>query len=125
MSGNVAKRCEVSKEVAKEWLTRECAKWIGLGCPYCGKTITVFNFSIDHVVPISRGGQRGTGNIQLTCKTCNLTKGDFSDEEYRRILDFATTGGDEFKKHLLGKLRMGGIIFNRGRRRYAKAYAKT
>lgn len=124
MSGNVAKRCEVSKEAARAWLNRECSKWIGLGCIYCGKQITVFNFSIDHAVPISRGGTKDLTGCQIVCKTCNITKGDFTDPEFRAIVEFAKTGGEEFSKHLLGKLRMGGIIFNRGRRKWAKKYGK-
>lgn len=122
MGGNVAKRCEVTKDIARAWLTQQCASWLGLKCIYCPVILTIFNFSVDHRTPISRGGPRGLDNCQLVCKTCNLTKGDFTEQEYRAIVDFAGTGTAEFGKHLMGKLRMGGIIFNRGRRNYAKKF---
>lgn len=122
MSGNVAKRCEVPKEAARDWLIRQCSALLGKPCKYCHREVTIFNFSIDHSKPISRGGERGLDNCTLICKTCNLTKGDFTHDEFERIVDFAKTGGEEFHKHFLGKLRMGGIIFNRGRRRYAKSF---
>ena len=125
MSGNVAKRCGVSKDAARDWLTKQCALWLDKACRYCGRELTVFNFSIDHILPISRGGTKDLDGCQLICKTCNITKGDFTSEEFEKTYEFAKTGGEEFAKRLLGKLRMGGIIFNRGRRRYAKYDKKT
>lgn len=122
MSGNVAKRCEVDRVRARRWLEDQTTKWLGLGCPYCGVPLSVFNFSVDHETPISRGGAKALENCRLVCKTCNLTKGDFTDAEFVRIMEFAASGGPDFKKHLMGKLRMGGIIFNRGRRRWAKKF---
>lgn len=43
-----------------------------LPCDYCGATE---NISIDHVVPISRGGKHVIENIVPACRTCNSSKG--------------------------------------------------
>jgi 5-methylcytosine-specific restriction endonuclease McrA len=43
-------------------------------CFYCG--IKDYIFTIDHVVPISRGGTHGIGNLVASCKSCNSSKKD-------------------------------------------------
>jgi 5-methylcytosine-specific restriction endonuclease McrA len=40
-------------------------------CNACGSTK---NIHIDHVVPISRGGNNSEGNLQPLCATCNYSK---------------------------------------------------
>ena len=51
-------------------------------CPYCGVTMT-FNAgtewvpskaSIEHIVPIDRGGDDTWGNLTLCCMRCNVSK---------------------------------------------------
>lgn len=43
-------------------------------CAYC-KIALPSNFHVDHVVPLSRGGGNGLGNICLACPRCNFRKG--------------------------------------------------
>jgi len=40
-------------------------------CAYCGK---ITKLTIDHVVPISRGGEHDIGNVLPACKSCNSKK---------------------------------------------------
>ena len=35
----------------------------------------VVPFQIDHVIPVSAGGQNVKGNLVLSCRHCNLSKG--------------------------------------------------
>jgi 5-methylcytosine-specific restriction endonuclease McrA len=39
-------------------------------CIYCGKPAE----HVDHLIPISRGGPHGIGNLAPSCANCNLTK---------------------------------------------------
>lgn len=54
----------------------------GCMCSYCGGIGTEFSgpddqsWHIDHVIPISRGGPTRAENLTLSCRTCNLKKGD-------------------------------------------------
>jgi 5-methylcytosine-specific restriction endonuclease McrA len=42
-------------------------------CYNCG---TKENLSIDHNIPLSRGGRHSIGNLQTLCRPCNSSKGD-------------------------------------------------
>jgi hypothetical protein len=50
-------------------------------CVYCGIDITGC-YTVDHVVPLARGGTNWSSNIQLTCLSCNCSKHAKTHEEY-------------------------------------------
>jgi 5-methylcytosine-specific restriction endonuclease McrA len=46
-------------------------------CSYCGTPATPGNpLTIDHIVPLVRGGTNRRENKTVACLRCNLTKGD-------------------------------------------------
>ena len=49
-------------------------------CGGCNEMFPFRNFTIDHVVPQSRGGTDHVGNLQLLCGACNSLKGDRPQE---------------------------------------------
>lgn len=49
-------------------------------CAYCGG---LENITIDHVIPISRGGTHGIGNLVPACSKCNNQKLDKTVMEWR------------------------------------------
>ncbi len=50
-------------------------------CQYCGKKFPVADLSIDHVVPISRGGGNSWENLVCSCVACNTRKGSRTPRE--------------------------------------------
>lgn len=44
----------------------------GFACLCCG---SVNNLSLDHIVPIHRGGKNQISNLQTLCRSCNSSKG--------------------------------------------------
>lgn len=50
-------------------------------CEYCHAPEVVFNcpFEVEHVVPLSHGGDDDNDNCALACRACNLFKGDHVD----------------------------------------------
>jgi 5-methylcytosine-specific restriction endonuclease McrA len=54
-------------------------KW-GRKCAYCGNTDVPLE--VEHIVPKSRGGTDRVSNLTIACRTCNLTKGDQTAEEF-------------------------------------------
>jgi len=47
-------------------------------CVNCGRTT---NLHIDHIIPISRGGQNILSNMQTLCETCNYIKANYMPDE--------------------------------------------
>ena len=45
-------------------------------CQYCGKKFPSSELSLDHVVPISRGGKSTWENVVCACLPCNVRKGN-------------------------------------------------
>ena len=50
-------------------------------CEYCSATLTVRTATLDHVVPLSRGGRTTWQNVITACAHCNLAKGNRLPEE--------------------------------------------
>jgi len=53
------------------WWKRRCAPGI---CHYCGKQVGGRALTMDHVVPLARGGRSNKGNLVPACKDCNSQK---------------------------------------------------
>jgi len=56
-------------------------------CQSCGKTTVETNLSIDHIIPLARGGQNDISNLQTLCLTCNQQKTDNIDPRFRRYFE--------------------------------------
>lgn len=56
---------------ASQWWKRKCAKGI---CHYCGRHVPARELTMDHIVPVSRGGKSTRGNVVPCCKECNTRK---------------------------------------------------
>lgn len=49
-------------------------------CPYCDKPIR--RKTLDHVIPLSRGGMHSISNVLVACWWCNVTKGAMLPLDY-------------------------------------------
>ena len=43
--------------------------------PHCKACGTTDNLTVDHIIPMSRGGSDDIDNLQLLCRRCNSRKG--------------------------------------------------
>lgn len=57
-------------------------------CYYCNRLLTRKNKSVDHLVPLSRGGTDGPANMVNACKDCNRDKGCLSVNEFRAVMAY-------------------------------------
>ncbi len=83
----VADETEIRREKAKarelrasQWWKRKCAKGV---CHYCGRQVPPGELTMDHIVPIARGGKSTRGNVVPCCKDCNSRKKDQLPMEWR------------------------------------------
>ncbi|CUP51789.1 Uncharacterized protein conserved in bacteria [Anaerostipes hadrus] len=51
-------------------------------CVYCGRFIPFDEMTIDHIVPLSKGGTNYEKNLQCCCKECNLMKQDLLERDF-------------------------------------------
>jgi 5-methylcytosine-specific restriction endonuclease McrA len=69
---------EIRKEKAKaqtlrksQWWKRKCSEGV---CYFCGNKFHPKELTMEHVVPLIRGGKSSKGNIVPACKECNNKK---------------------------------------------------
>ena len=66
-----------------QWWKRKCARGI---CDYCGNRVPPRELTMDHIVPIARGGKTTKGNVAPACKTCNTRKKQLLPMEWEDYL---------------------------------------
>src|SRR5882724_5177906 len=59
-------------------------------CHYCARALPLGRLTIDHRIPIIRGGTDDHSNLVLACLTCNAQKGPMTDQEFR---EYGPKGG--------------------------------
>jgi len=69
---------EIRRERAKARELRQSPWWkrkraLGL-CHYCGAKFPPDQLTMDHLVPLVRGGRSTKGNLVTACKDCNTKK---------------------------------------------------
>jgi 5-methylcytosine-specific restriction enzyme A len=63
-------------------------------CHYCGRRFPPRELTMDHVVPLSRGGRSVKANVVPCCKECNNQKQQLVPVEWEAYLERLTrTGG--------------------------------
>jgi len=97
----------VARERAKARELRASGWWQNLlrrgECHYCKKRFAASALTMDHIVPVSRGGASTRGNVVPACAACNKTKRHLTPAEQilRQLEDSGALGeppvpGDEF-----------------------------
>ena len=71
-----------------QWWKRRVAKG---KCYYCGSATPPKELTMDHIVPIARGGQSTRGNVVPCCKTCNTAKKQLLPMEWEAYLNKRTS----------------------------------
>lgn len=72
------KRKSISKKLRFEIFKRD-----SFTCQYCGSTPPKVALEIDHITPVSKGGNNNTENLITSCFNCNRGK---SNIELKRII---------------------------------------
>ncbi|MCA2961237.1 MAG: HNH endonuclease [Silvanigrellales bacterium] len=65
-------RAKVREAKRSRWWQQKTARGL---CSYCGKKFTFKELTLDHIVPLSRGGTTSPGNVVPACRMCNKGKG--------------------------------------------------
>lgn len=66
------KRKEANIYISKKHIRKEVFRLHGNCCLKCGSK---YKLSLDHIIPICKGGENCITNLQPLCKNCNSSKG--------------------------------------------------
>lgn len=75
---------------ASQWWKRKRSTGI---CYYCGKKFKPAELTMDHLIPVTRGGKSVQGNLVPACKECNNKKKYLLPIEWEEYLDALTKKG--------------------------------
>jgi len=67
-----------------QWWKRKCAEG---RCYYCGREVAPADLTMDHIVPIVRGGRSVKNNLVPACKDCNNRKKYLLPIEWEEYLE--------------------------------------
>jgi len=56
-------------------------------CWYCGRKVGFKGLTMDHIIPLSRGGRSTRDNLVPCCKTCNTKKKNALPVEWDEYMD--------------------------------------
>lgn len=71
-SNHIKKEREKARELKKtRWWREKIQKGL---CYHCEKTFSHKELTMDHLVPLVRGGKTGKNNVVVSCKKCNSEK---------------------------------------------------
>jgi 5-methylcytosine-specific restriction endonuclease McrA len=75
---------EKARELRKsQWWRNRLDKGI---CHYCGGVFPPSELTMDHIVPLIRGGRSSRGNVAPACKECNNRKKHMLPIEWEEYL---------------------------------------
>jgi len=55
-------------------------------CGICGKDVLYDDCTIDHIIPLSRGGTNDISNLRCACSSCNKLKDNLMDQELKKSM---------------------------------------
>lgn len=61
----------------------------GLTCYLCGHPVQPDDVHLDHVVPLTRGGNHTKENVRVSHSACNMAKGVLTPEQFRATFSSA------------------------------------
>lgn len=81
-SKKVKNKSAVKRKQYSEEQRKEIYKKSGGCCQLCGRKISLTEMTVDHIIPISKGGSNDMDNTQATCFSCNQFKANIFPAEF-------------------------------------------
>ena len=83
--GELKKERARARDIRKSpWWKRRCSAGV---CYFCGTKVSPGELTMDHIVPLIRGGKSSKGNVVPACKDCNNRKKHMLPLEWAEYMD--------------------------------------
>lgn len=75
-------------------------------CATCGEFVPYTDFTVDHIIPLAKGGNNDLSNLQCACSVCNRIKQDILPEDLMKkltrimVYQVGQKGNKKYKKIL-------------------------
>jgi 5-methylcytosine-specific restriction endonuclease McrA len=109
----------VEHQQHKRQIKRATFRDCGRRCVYCGHALAPELATLDHVIPLSRGGSHLPGNLVSACQPCNQMKGALLPTEFFARYPWAGQNFMRFARAVHRQLKRGA------RRAVSLAYAQA
>ena len=76
----MAKRKKLGKKIRFEVFKRD-----SFTCQYCGQSAPQVILEVDHIVPVSKGGDDELTNLITSCRDCNRGKSNIESVSYTHL----------------------------------------
>ncbi|RJQ84277.1 MAG: HNH endonuclease [Desulfobacteraceae bacterium] len=84
-SSDVAAEKRKARELrSSQWWKRRCAKGL---CYWCGLSVAPKELTMDHIVPLARGGKTTKSNVVPACRSCNTQKKQLLPMEWEAYVE--------------------------------------
>ena len=74
----------LNKDIIQKVYEENIKKYGTLTCIYCYKKIIFGDDSLEHILPLSRGGTHDSENLGIACLSCNKKKHNKTIEEFMK-----------------------------------------
>lgn len=91
-------------------------------CYYCQDLLTIATLTLDHIKPLSIGGEHAIHNLQKICKDCNLVKSNLDNPMMLQLMVLMQQWPQKVVHDFRARLKLGGARYRGGKPRGRKAW---
>jgi len=103
--------CPITREQFTQWLWEKSQNGLSWKCEYTGNVLQLMaktqagRLTLDHRIPLAKGGTSTLNNLAVCCEEINKIKGDMSEERLNSLLYFLGGWPKEERDGVLRRLK--------------------
>lgn len=103
--------CPITREQFTQWLWEKSEGGLSWKCEYTGNVLQLMaktqagRLTLDHRIPLAKGGTSTLNNLAVCCEEINKIKGDMSEERLNSLLYFLGGWPKEERDGVLRRLK--------------------